>query len=295
MPALVSLLIDVLLERGEVRTAETELIVSGMGGVIPDTLWSSGVLLVRGRLRLAQRRAQQASEDLIELQHRVQRWGMSGSPLVQAGTAAAVALTALGERARARELAESELVHARRWGAPSAISRSLRALGLALDGPRGLVLLEQAVDVLSDSPVRLARAHALAELGAALRRANRRSRARQPLREALDLARRCGATGLAKRTHEELLASGERVRRYTPIGVESLTPSERRVAEMAAAEMTNRQIAQALFVTVKTIETHLAAVYDKLGISSRHELPDALRAGIEEVSAESWGPGSPPR
>ncbi len=76
--------------------------------------------------------------------------------------------------------------------------------------------------------------------------------------------------------YDELAATGEKVRRYTPIGVESLTPSERRVAELAATGMTNRQVAQSLFLTVKTIETHLAAAYDKLGIRSRQQLPTAL-------------------
>jgi DNA-binding NarL/FixJ family response regulator len=86
---------------------------------------------------------------------------------------------------------------------------------------------------------------------------------------------------LAKCAHEELRACGARVRRWTPIGVDSLTPSERRVAELAADGMTNRQIAHALFLTVTTIESHLAASHDKLGIRSRRELAKALgeRAG----------------
>ncbi|MDR9372869.1 helix-turn-helix transcriptional regulator, partial [Conexibacter sp. JD483] len=107
-------------------------------------------------------------------------------------------------------------------------------------------------------------------------RARRRADARAPLRDALELARRCGAAELARRAHDELAATGEKVRRYTPIGVESLTPSERRVAELAAGGMTNRQIAQTRFLTVKTIETHLSSVYDKLGIRSRRQLPAAL-------------------
>jgi DNA-binding NarL/FixJ family response regulator len=149
---------------------------------------------------------------------------------------------------------------------------------MTAEGSERLTTLEQAVAVLDGSPARLVRAEALADLGAALRRAGRRADARPPLREALELARRCSAAGLARRTADELAATGEKVRRYTPIGVESLTPSERRVAEMAASGMTNRQIAQSLFLTVKTIETHLAAAYDKLGIRSRHDLPAALGA-----------------
>ena len=113
-------------------------------------------------------------------------------------------------------------------------------------------------------------------LGGALRRGGRRADARAPLREGLDLARRCGAAALARTAFDELAATGERVRHHTPIGVESLTPSQRRVAELAASGMTNREVAQALFLTVKTVESHLAAAYDKLGIRSRVQLPDAL-------------------
>ena len=156
------------------------------------------------------------------------------------------------------------------------LAQALSTLALTLDASDRVAPLEEAVAVLDGTPARLVRAQALADLGAALRRGGQRADAREPLREALELARRCGAAGLARRVADELTATGERVRRYTPIGVESLTPSERRVAELAASGLTNRQIAQSLFVTVKTVETHLAAAYDKLGIGSRRQLPAAL-------------------
>ncbi len=277
LPFLSGLLTIVLTERGELRAAEAELEATGMAtGVVPDALWFAMSLLARGRLRLEQCRLEEAAEDLVELQQRKQRWEVGESGMVPVGAYAARALAVLGERERARELAEADLVHARRWGAPTAISRALRGLSTTRAGATGIEPLEEAVAVLEGSPARLERAHALSELGAALRRENHRARAREPLREALELARRCGAAGLAKRTHQELQACGEKVRRYTPIGVESLTPSERRVAELAASGMTNRQIAQTLFLTVKTIETHLSAAYDKLGIRSRQQLADAL-------------------
>jgi DNA-binding CsgD family transcriptional regulator len=264
--------------RGELRGAEAELSACGMTGAIPEHAWFCTLLLARGRLRLAQGRIDQAVEDMLELRYRMERWGLTGAPAVQASAYAALALLAQGEHERAQQLAEAEMAHARRWGAPSATARALRALAATTGGPRGIELLEEAVATLEGSPVQLERAHALCELGAALRRANRRADAREPLRAALALARFCGAVPLAKRAHDELRASGEKVRRYTPIGVESLTPSERRVAEMAASGMTNREIAQTLFLTVKTIEGHLGAAYDKLGIRSRQQVADALGA-----------------
>jgi len=117
----------------------------------------------------------------------------------------------------------------------------------------------------------------LVELGAALRRANRRREAREPLREGLDLAHRCGATALAERARTELGAAGARPRKTVLWGIESLTPSELRVARMAAEGMTNREIAQSLFVTTKTVETHLRHVYQKLDVAGRGGLTGVLR------------------
>jgi DNA-binding CsgD family transcriptional regulator len=81
-----------------------------------------------------------------------------------------------------------------------------------------------------------------------------------------------GATRLTETARLELQALGLRPRRTAVTGPDSLTPTERRVADLAASGLTNRQIAEALFVTVKTVETHLARVYTKLGITSRADL-----------------------
>ena len=126
------------------------------------------------------------------------------------------------------------------------------------------------------SPALLERAHSLAEFGAALRRAGRRAAAREPLAEALDLAARCGARPLAARAREELKATGARPRRAWRTGVEALTPSELRVARLAAEGRSNREIAHELYVTLKTVEGHLARAYAKLGIEGRGQLREAL-------------------
>jgi DNA-binding NarL/FixJ family response regulator len=143
-------------------------------------------------------------------------------------------------------------------------------------GRPGLELLRESVTVLQGSPAVLERAKSLAELGAALRRSGQRTAAREPLAEALDLAARCGARPLAARAREELKAAGARPRREWRRGVEALTPSEMRVARLAAQGRTNREIAQDLYVTLKTIEGHLASAYGKLGITGRPDLPQAL-------------------
>jgi DNA-binding CsgD family transcriptional regulator len=150
---------------------------------------------------------------------------------------------------------------------------ALRTLGVATGGERGLEQMRQAAELLRDSPARLEHARTLVDLGAALRRANRRSEARQQLDDGRSLAERCGADALSERAREELGALGVRTRRRPVSGVDALTPSERRVARMAAEGMSNPQIAQALFVTRKTIEKHLGNAYSKLDVASRDQLP----------------------
>jgi DNA-binding CsgD family transcriptional regulator len=119
-------------------------------------------------------------------------------------------------------------------------------------------------------------ARTLCDLGAGLQRANRRREARDRLGEALELAHACGAYGLAKRALTELQVAGARPRRMATTGPASLTPSERRVVEIAAAGLSNREIAQALFVTLGTVEAHLTSSYRKLSVARREELAAAL-------------------
>jgi len=186
---------------------------------------------------------------------------------------------ALGEHEDALRLAQEEVDLAREWGVRSPLGRALRILGLIEGGDAGIESIREAVAVLELSPARLEYAYALADLGAALRRANRRAEAREHLRQALELAQRGGATLLAERAHEELIATGARPRRIVQTGAASLTPSERRIAAMAAEGLSNRDIAQALFVTLRTVEMHLSNAFRKLDISSRTQLAAALADG----------------
>jgi len=152
-------------------------------------------------------------------------------------------------------------------------SAGLRALARTGDTEEAVELLSRAVDLTTDSPARLERAKALVDLGTALRRTNRRTAAREPLRAALDLAERGGMLLLAERARAELRACGARPRRTALTGLESLTPAERQVAVLAAQGHGNREIAQRLYVTRRTVETHLTHAFSKLGISGRADLP----------------------
>ncbi len=184
----------------------------------------------------------------------------------------AVALHHLGRSEEAVTFATQGLELARRWGAPGTVARALRTLG-SIERGEGLDHLRQAVDVVAGSPARLEQAKALAAWGAGLRRTGLPTDARRPLRQALELADALGALPLAAHVRSELHAAGGRPRRTALGGVAALTASERRVAALAAGGKTNREIAQGLFVTPKTVELHLSNVYRKLGIRSRRELP----------------------
>ncbi|MGI8902369.1 MAG: helix-turn-helix transcriptional regulator [Solirubrobacteraceae bacterium] len=190
---------------------------------------------------------------------------------------------AADDPAQASDLARTELNRARELGQPRGIGLALRALGLLEHGEGGIALLDQAVDTLRASPARLELGRALCDLGAATRRHRERAAAREPLREGLALAERCGAEALAARARAELLATGARLRREHLAGPDSLTPSEHRVAELAAAGLPNREIAQGLFVTTKTVGTHLGHIYQKLDLQgeahARERIGELLRLG----------------
>ena len=191
-------------------------------------------------------------------------------------SAAALSLARLGRHREARELAADEVRRAELFGAARAIGVALRAralVGPPADRADGLAA---ALAVLASSPARLEHARVLLDLGATLRAAGQRTAARDPLLEALALAARCGAKTLERRARAELGAIGVRPRTTDRSGADSLTPSERRVVELAAAGTTNRAIAQTLFVTEKTVETHLGRAFRKLDVSSRRQLPDVL-------------------
>jgi DNA-binding CsgD family transcriptional regulator len=274
-----TVLADVAIEAGELEQAQELL------ALLPQEGWPPGLATVlipaaRGRLRLAQGRAAEALADFQASAAMLspEVWGVEIRDwgFLHARSGAALALLALGEREGARALAQAEVEDVRAAGGRRALGIASRVAGLAEGGQGGLDLLRESVATLERSPALLERARSLGELGAALRRSGRRADAREPLAEALELAARCGARPLGARVREELAALGARPRRESRTGVEALTPGELRVARLAADGQTNREIAQTLYVTLKTVEGHLARAYAKLSIAGRAGLADAL-------------------
>jgi DNA-binding CsgD family transcriptional regulator len=276
-PHSIGFLAHALLEQGDADEA-TQVI--DRGG-FPEQLPLDQVLLVwfrlyRARVRIETGSPERGMEELRQVGETLRMVMFNNPSNVPWRSWAAEGLRLLGRNEEARALAAEEVALARRWGDPQAIGAALRVLGLVEGGTAGIGLLREAVDVLAGSQARLKYGHALVDLGAALRRENRRTEARQRLREGVDLALRCGAFGLAERANEEIAATGARPRKVLHTGLDALTASERRVGQLAADGMSNKEIAQTLFVTIKTVEVHLSHAYRKLEISSRAQLEKAL-------------------
>ncbi|MBW3561353.1 MAG: LuxR C-terminal-related transcriptional regulator [Actinobacteria bacterium] len=267
-------LANVLIERAELDEAERVL-------ADPDPREHAGnnpfYLDSRGRLCLARGDAAAALDNLLACGRALADRGGVDTPTMFAWRShAARALIRLGERTRARELAEQELTLATRGQVAGAIGEALTTLALIDSGDDGLDRLRRALEVLADSPRVLVRIRALIELGAMIRRAGRPKDAREPLRAALDLAHHRGAIALAEQAREELVVSGARPRRAATTGLAALTPSEGRVAQLVARGYSNRQIADTLFVSPRTVATHLTHIYQKLRCEGRDELTTFL-------------------
>jgi DNA-binding CsgD family transcriptional regulator len=263
-------LAEVLLERGAVE--EARVVLNKAGEAPPHS--DHATLLECSRLRLLL--AEGRPEDVLVHEPPVE-WKRHPrfAPWL---SLKAEALERVGRHEEAVALAESEVELAREWGSPGTVGRSLRVLGTILHAD-GIDELHEACGLLEHAPARLEYAKTLAALGVALRHVRKPTEAREPLRRALELADSCGAQPLVDAVRSEIYATGARPRTTALAGVLALTASERRVADLAAAGQTNRDIAQTLYVTPKTVEVHLSNAYRKLGIASRRELAGALADG----------------
>ena len=262
------------IERGDLEAA-AELAQAGEAvGVAEDRLYLDQFLVARARLRIAEGDVREGVGDLIWCGERLEaydaRWPGDWRVF------AAPALASLGDSQAAAALGREQLAIARRVGTPWGLGRSLRSAGQAIGGNEGLELLEEAVSLLERSSARLELAHALADLGAELNRGGQRREGRDAERRAIELADECGAIALAERARAELHSGPGRRPRAELTGPGALTAAEWRVCRQVAEGHTNREVAQALFVTEKTVERHLSSAYQKLGIRSRFQLPEAI-------------------
>jgi DNA-binding CsgD family transcriptional regulator len=274
-------LIDVLVERGELDAAQAVLAAAAGEDATASELSDELLLSTRSNLRAAQGDLCGALADQREARRLQGGDGIDFDGWLRI----ARLLHATGDETGAPREADAAVSWARSWGTPGYLGQALTVAGLIRGGDAGLAQLHEAVAQLERSPARRELARSLTELGGALRRRGERRSAREPLRRALDLAAAGGLRVIATRAREELRVTGAKLHRSEASGLDSLTPSERRIVQLATGGASNPEIAQALFVTVKTVEMHLGNAYRKLGINSRRDLaallpPEKLQGAI---------------
>jgi DNA-binding NarL/FixJ family response regulator len=264
---LLYLLPDLIAERSSQQALGTMVESVELPPAFAEAAGGGWILSARGRLRALKGQRAAAEADLRISGSIFRRLGFG--PLPEPWRSHLALALPADARDEATALVEEELRIARASKLPRPQGVVLRAAGLLAERDEAIEMLRESVVVLTDSPARYEHARSLVELGAALRRSGRRSDAREPLREGSELAHRCGAERLLVRAREELLATGARPRRIARSGFDALTASERRVIRLAAEGRSNPEIAQALYLSVKTVERHLSNAYAKIELSGR--------------------------
>jgi ATP/maltotriose-dependent transcriptional regulator MalT len=273
-PVVVGGLAEMLVESGRPEEAEAVMAEHRPERVLPVGTWHAG--------RIAVLRAQQRHEEAVSVaEDLLERLAQRHHAGIRLREHAAEAFLDAGDYQRAALVAAEGISVGRRWGAPSALAPHLRIQGLALGEEESL---REAAELVQDGPFRIEAARCLLALGAHLRRTRRRTEARDPLRRALHLAQSSGAEPLAEQALVELRATGARPRSALLTGVESLTPSELRVATLVAGGASNPEVASTLYVSRSTVESHLRAVFRKLEISDRGALAAALGEGSQKIT-----------
>jgi len=282
-PAVAAAVLDVLRERGGHAEAEDVAARYGRADTLPDSTPYRLLLHSRGLFRLATGRVEEALEDLRELDQREHNCHVLATHLTAPHTALAHALAAAGATSEAQAQSERAVADAAAWDAPRFLGHALRARAASLQPAAAVDVLRAAVDAHGDEASELDRGWVHHDLGVAHARLGRRADASTALHAALDHAHRCGGRHLASQARVRLVELGFRPRRAASTGIEALTGSQRRVAELAARGWSNREIAQSLFITTRTVEVHLTAAYRKLGVTTRKQLPTVLPAGPDEA------------
>jgi DNA-binding NarL/FixJ family response regulator len=268
-------LTEVLVDLGRSDEARDLLARSGFAGELPELFQHNLMLYSRGKLKLSTGDAEGALVDLLECGRRLDASAVDSPAVIPWRALAVRAYLALGQREPAATLAKEDLEMARRWGTPRSMGTALLSVGLTSDDEEAATrALLKATEFLAESPAKLHLAEAVFELGAQLRRRGQSERAIPYLRRAVELSAKCESQPLIRLAGDELRACEPVTAEGT---VHGLTKQETRVAGMAAQGLTNRQIAEALFLTRRTVELHLSGAYRKLGITGRAELATALR------------------
>ena len=274
----VAILLHCMVERDELDEAASLIERADQELPVPVAPGICALLhLARGRVHLRLRNYDAARQEVEAAANAVADYGPVNPAAFPWRSLAGEIAHFSGEHERARSLIDEEVALAELFDVPIGLGIALRRRAITETGDQALETLRQAVAALEGTEARLELARTHAALGSALRRAGQRVSARDHLQKGLDLAHRGGATGVETQLREELTAAGGRPRRSAVTGVESLTPTELRVAELAAEGLSNRQIAELIFVSRNTIAWHLRNIYRKLQVESREQISRSLQ------------------
>ena len=263
-------LVHCMIERGELKEAASMFEREEL--LAPTPAMNAYVCLARGRLHFRRGNIDEARRQLEEVEHDLRDFDIVNPAWLPWRSLAGLIAHTSGNEARGHELIREEVHLAQSFELPIPLGLALQRRALTESGGQALETFREAVGVLEDTEARLQLARAHAGLGRGLRRAGQRVDARHHLRIGLDLANRCGASGLEVELREELLAAGARPRRASVTGIDALTPTELRVAQLAANGMSNREIAEQTFVSRNTVAWHLRNIYRKVAVDSREQL-----------------------
>ena len=285
---------DLLIAHGRAEEALVRYGATELERIV-DPLDRACAHVERGRLYKALDRTDEALDECYRAKETAERAGIHNEILVAWRPLAARALASVGRWDEAKELASGHLDAARAFGARRSLGAALRAMADSTqDNDDRVNWLIESVKVLDESPARLEMAGAMIDLGVALLERRDAETARTLFQQSATIALACRAERLAELANSHLRVLGSRPRQMDSSGMDSLTPAELRAVNLAAVNVTNRAIADKLFVNVKTIEGHLSKAYRKLGVTSRFELAEVIRAYSIEKSDEVTGAESTP-
>jgi DNA-binding CsgD family transcriptional regulator len=238
-------------------------------------------LYVRGRCEVACGRFRDGLTLFLDAGQLLSAHGVVNPAAIDWRSRAVLSYARLGLHGEASKLAEQEIALARGWGEPLAIGRALAAASSVYPAAARMPMLREAVALLDGTGALLEQARAHVRLGGVLHRSGADREARVMLHRGLDLASSCGAIKLAAMAKDVLVAAGARPREEAGFRPSALTAGERRVTELVLQGLTNQEVAVKLCLSKRTVDTHLAHIYRKLGIRGRSRLREAVQSLAE--------------
>jgi DNA-binding CsgD family transcriptional regulator len=266
-----AVLVHCMIDRGELKEA-TKILSLADDPLTPTPAIDTYAHIALGRLNLRRGMIDDARRNVEAAENSFRDFGMINPTSLPWRSLAGLIAHISGDGARAQALIAEEIRLARLFDVAIPLGLALQRRALTETGSDALETFREAVEVLEETEARLYLARAHYGLGRGLRRAGQRIDARRHLGTSLDLAHRSGASGFEAEIREEIMATGGRPRRAAVTGIESLTPTELRVAQFAAEGLSNREIAEKTFVSKNTVGWHLGNVYRKLQVDSREQL-----------------------